>query len=81
MEEHYLQIIDDGVICLDCPEDYKVKVDVSNDRTHLKFDENGLEIKTNDASLEINDQGVKADGEDVKVNIDEDGIEITTEDN
>ncbi len=80
MEEHYLQIIDDGVICLDCPEDYKVKVDVSNDRTHLKIDETGLEIKTNDSSLEINEDGVKADGEEVKVNIDDNGIEITTED-
>ncbi|PNQ72214.1 hypothetical protein C1T31_12880 [Hanstruepera neustonica] len=79
MEEHYLRIIDDGVECMDCPGDYKVKVDVGNDRTHVRLDENGLEIKTNDSNLEVNKDGVKANGEDVKVNIDENGIEITSE--
>ena len=82
MEEHYLKIIEDGTICLDCKnDDYKIKVDINDNGSSLKIDENGLEIKTNDSSLEVNEDGFKANGEQVKVNIDNDGIEITTEDN
>ena len=79
MENHYLKIINDGVICLDCPdEDYKVKINVHNDKSSLKIDDNGLEIKTDDSTLEIDDDGLKAKSEEVNINIDENGIEITT---
>ncbi|WP_223034112.1 PspC domain-containing protein [Hanstruepera marina] len=82
MEEHYLKIIDDDVICSDCPdEDFHLKVDVDNDGARVKINDKGIEIKSTDSSLEINEDGVKANGEEVKVNIDENGIEITSEDN
>jgi phage shock protein PspC (stress-responsive transcriptional regulator) len=82
MEEHYLKIIDDGVICLDCEEDeYTLKVDVNDEDSSLKIDEDGIELKTSDSTLEINEDGIKAKSEEVRVNIDEDGIEITTEEN
>ncbi|WP_191859073.1 PspC domain-containing protein [Hanstruepera ponticola] len=82
MEEHYLKVIDDDVICSDCPdENFQLKVDVDNDGASVKINDKGIEIKTTDSSLEINDDGFKANGEEVKVNIDENGIEITSEDN
>ncbi|WP_250434309.1 PspC domain-containing protein [Hanstruepera flava] len=82
MEEHYLKIIDDDVICSDCPdEDFHLKVDVDKDGASVKINDKGIEIKSTDSSLEINEDGVKANGEEVKVNIDENGIEITSEDN
>ncbi|RKE92257.1 PspC domain-containing protein [Ichthyenterobacterium magnum] len=80
MEEHYLEIIDDDVKCLDCEDDnFKVDVDVENETSGLKIDEDGLEVKTENNSLKIDENGVKAKSEDVKVSIDEDGIEVKSE--
>ncbi|WP_299226219.1 PspC domain-containing protein [uncultured Psychroserpens sp.] len=83
MEEQYLLIKQNGVKCLDCPidEEFKVKIDVKDEDTGLKLDDDGLEIKTNDSSLKIDDDGLKAESENVKVNIDEDGVEIISDDN
>jgi len=82
MEEHLLKVIEDDMICLDCEEDgYKVKVDIKDDSSGLKIDEDGVEIKGESGSLKIDEDGVKAKSENVKVNIDEDGIEITSDDN
>lgn len=82
MEDHYLEITNNGVKCLDCDdEDYKVKIDINNSTSGLKIDENGVKFKKDSLDVEFSDQGVKANGNDVKVNINEDGIEITTEDN
>lgn len=81
MEEHYLKIINDDVICLDCPDDdFKLKVDVNSDGASVKINDKGIEVRSTDSSLEINDDGVKANSEKVKVNIDENGIEISSED-
>ncbi|WP_460219521.1 PspC domain-containing protein [Psychroserpens sp. MEBiC05023] len=81
MEEHYLKIISNGVKCLDCPEDedFKVKVDIEDEESGLKIDENGVKAKSENSSLEIDENGLKAKSDEVKVNIDENGIEITTD--
>ncbi len=82
MEEHYLKVIEDDMICLDCEDDdYKIKVRIDDDTRGIRIDDDGFEIKGDSGSLEIDDEGVRAKTEDVKVNIDEDGIEITSDDN
>ncbi|OBX27079.1 phage shock protein C (PspC) family protein [Gelidibacter algens] len=81
LEGHYLQISNNEIKCLDCPEDFKIKVDINDDGSELKLDENGLKIKSDSNSLEINTNGVKSNNERVRVNIDSNGIEITSDDN
>ena len=83
MEDQYLEITTNSVKCLDCPvdEDFKVKVDIEDDKTGLKIDDNGIEMKTEDSSLKIDEEGIKAESETIRVNIDDKGIEITSDDN
>ncbi|MCK7591815.1 PspC domain-containing protein [Subsaxibacter sp. CAU 1640] len=82
LEGHYLKILNDEVQCLDCPDDdFKVKVDLNGDGSEFKVDENGIKIKDNNDSIEINKDGVKSSSESVRVNIDRNGIEITSDDN
>ncbi|WP_431135961.1 PspC domain-containing protein [Psychroserpens mesophilus] len=83
MENHYLEITNNNVRCLDCPmeEDFQIKVDVEDDKKGLKIDENGVQMKTEGSSLKIDDNGIKAKSDNIKVNIDDDGIEITSDDN
>ena len=79
MEESYLKIMNNEILCSDCPdEDFKVNINDNN--SHIRINDKGLEIKSNDSSLEINDEGVNAESETVRVNIDENGINITSED-
>ena len=80
-EEHYLRVIEDDMICLDCEDDFEIKVDIHDDERGIKINEDGIEIKSDHGSLEINDEGVKAKTDNVKVNIDDNGIEITSDDN
>ena len=81
MEEHYLKIIKDDVICPDCDDNFRVKIDINNERSGLIIDEEGVEFKSEDGSLIIDKKGVKGKSEDVKVNIDSSGIEITSDQN
>ncbi|MEZ4803421.1 MAG: PspC domain-containing protein [Gelidibacter sp.] len=83
LEGHYLQIRNNEVTCLDCPEDdeFKVKIDLNDDDSEFKLDENGLRIKNDSNSVEINRNGVKSNSERVRVNIDSNGIEISSDDN
>jgi len=81
MEEHYLKVIKDDVICPDCDDNFRVKIDINSDRSGLKIDEEGVEFKSEDGSLIIDKKGVKGKSEDVKVNIDSSGIEITSDQN
>ncbi|WP_323788649.1 PspC domain-containing protein [Psychroserpens sp.] len=83
MEDQYLEITNGGVKCLDCPvdDDFKVKVDINDDETGLKIDEDGIEMKSEDSRLKIDEDGIKAKSESININIGEDGIEITSDDN
>jgi len=80
-EEHYLKVIEDDMICLDCEDDFEIKVDIHDDDRGIKINEDGVEINGNNSSLKIDDDGIKAKADNVKVNIDENGIEITSDDN
>ncbi|NRA94025.1 MAG: PspC domain-containing protein [Psychroserpens sp.] len=83
MEEQYLEITNNGVKCLDCPEDkeFKLKIDIKDDETGIRINDEGIEMKIEDGKLKIDDEGIKAKSESVNINIDDDGIEITSDDN
>ena len=87
MEEHFLLVKNNKLICYDCPKDddddddfYRVKIDMNDDDSSIRIDDDGLEIKSEDGSLIIDDKGLEAKSDEVKVNIDEDGIEIISDD-
>ena len=79
---HYLQITENGIKCLDCPikEPFKVEIDVHDDSSSLKLDSHGLEIKDDDVNIKINENGVSGEDHTIKVKIDSDGINIESKD-
>lgn len=81
MEEHYLKVISDDVICLDCDnEPTNVNINISKGEKGLKITNESVSIKGDSLEININGKGVKTEDEDVNVKItDEDGIQITTE--
>ena len=83
LEEHYLKVIYDDIICLDCSEDksYKVKIDIKNDKAQFKLDTDGLEIKDEDARLKINRDSIIGETKSIKTTIDSSGINIKSTDN
>ncbi|PWI30261.1 hypothetical protein DI383_07320 [Flavobacteriaceae bacterium LYZ1037] len=80
MEEKYLKIMNNEILCSDCP-DEDFKIDINDNDSHIKINDKGIEIKSKGSNLEINDAGVNANSETMKVNIDENGINITSDDN
>lgn len=81
LEGHYLEILDNEINCLDCPEDFKINVDLNDDTSEFKIDDKGIKIKNANTAVEINENGIQSKTDRVKVNIDSNGIEITTDDN
>ncbi|WP_299892149.1 PspC domain-containing protein [uncultured Lacinutrix sp.] len=88
-ENHYLKVKNNRLECLDCgdnnndddddDDDFEVKVDVNNDNTKLKINNEGFEAKNENTEVIIDDNGVKAKNKNVNVTIDDNGIEITSE--
>jgi len=78
---YLMKVLEDEAECLDCPieSEFKVKVDLKDEKNSLKIDSTGFEVKTKDEGIRIDSSGVKANSESVKVNIDSNGIEITTD--
>ena len=79
MEEHYLKVIEDDVICLDCTEDENFEI--NDNESRFKVNEDGIEINDEDVSIKLNEDGFTGEDEDVTVQIDSDGINIETKDN
>ncbi|TXG39125.1 PspC domain-containing protein [Seonamhaeicola maritimus] len=79
---HFLKIIEDDTECLDCPEEesFDVDVDVHNETSGLKINEEGVEIKGDNVNIKVDGDGIKGEGEEVKVKIDSDGVEIKSKD-
>ena len=74
---HYMKILYDEAVCLDCPketddDDFDVKVNTPK----IKIDDKGIEIKSAEGHLKIDEHGIKAESDDVKVNINADGVQI-----
>jgi phage shock protein PspC (stress-responsive transcriptional regulator) len=82
-EKHFLKVINDDVICLDCPKDtaYKVKVDVHDGDSSLKLDSDGLEIKGDQSRLKITKDSILSETESIKATVDSSGISIKSKDN
>jgi len=81
---HHLKIEENDAICLDCKsndKNYKVNIDIKDDDSKFKLDENGLQIKDADVNIKVNRDGVSGEDEDVKVKIDSNGIDIKSKDN
>ncbi|QRM89798.1 PspC domain-containing protein [Lacinutrix sp. WUR7] len=83
---HYFKILNDEATCLDCPkddeeeDDYKIKINVNDEKGSINIHNDGVEIKTKDSNLKIDENGVRGNANDVKVHIDEDGIQIHSDD-
>lgn len=75
MEGHYLQVLNNELKCLDCPDD----LNINDDDSPVEIDENGIKIKTDTNSIKIDQKEIKLKNERVKVNIDSSGIKITTD--
>ena len=74
---HYVEIKQDEVECLDCPTE--IDVDIHNDNNGIKINDEGIEVKVDSSSLKINRNGVKAGSPEVKVNIDKNGIQVKSD--
>ncbi|MDO3693570.1 PspC domain-containing protein [Wenyingzhuangia sp. chi5] len=74
---HYVKIIKDDVLCLDCDDDFKVEVKTPK----VKIDEDGVEINGDEGSLKIDKNGIRAESKEVKVRINSDGIDIQSKEN
>lgn len=82
LENHYLEIINNGIKCLDCENDnYKIDINISNEKKGIQLDSSGVKINADDAALEINLEGVKGESKNIKVNINDEGVEIKSKNN
>jgi len=85
MEEKYLTIIEDDIICNHCDDnDNTLDININGESSKIEFsEEDGIVVKSGDSvKLEINDKGIKANGKDINVNINEkDGVNIEVKDN
>ena len=85
MEEKYLKIIEDDILCEACDDStLKVNIDLNGEKSSFKVNtEDGLSIKAGDSvSININEKGIHAKASDVKLKInDKDGVEITSGNN
>lgn len=67
-EEQYLKVIDDDLICLDCPKDLEdLKSSTEDETSKVIINSDGVDINVN------------GEEENVKVKIDSNGIEVDTE--
>ncbi|MDX1470567.1 MAG: PspC domain-containing protein [Flavobacteriaceae bacterium] len=79
---HTLKILEDDVECLDCPEEYEYDFDSDDDDDNgLRINEDGIEFKEDSLSVKLNDSGFSARGEKVRLSVDEDGVELVSDDN
>lgn len=76
---HYLQIINDEIQCLDCPEEANMEMDMNDGTSDLQLDEDSLRLKNDTNSVEINKDGIETRTDKVEVKIDKEGIKITTD--
>ena len=82
-EDYYLKVINDDVICLDCPKDsnYKINIDIKDEDSQFKLDSNGLEIKDADVLIKVTSDSVLSETESTKTTIDSSGISIKSKNN
>ena len=82
LENQYLEIVNNGIKCLDCEDDsYSIDINISNEKKGIQIDSSGVKINGDDGALEINSEGVKGSSKNIKVNINEEGVEIKSKNN
>ena len=82
-EGQYMKVLQDDLICLDCPKDdsFNIDIDIKDENSKLKINEDGIEVKDADVKIKINENGVFSESESIKTTIDSSGITIKTKDN
>jgi phage shock protein PspC (stress-responsive transcriptional regulator) len=82
-EEHFLKVINNDVICLDCSKDsgYKLNIDIKDEDSEFKLDRNGLKIKDADVNIKITRDSILSETKSIKTTIDSSGISIKSKDN
>lgn len=82
-EEHYMKVIQDDLICLDCPKDnsFDVDININDDNSNVTISDDVIEIKDADINIKINEGDVYTEGESIKTTIDSTGINIRIKDN
>ena len=82
-EEHYMKVIRNDLICLDCSKDknYSIDVDINDEDSEFKLNKDGLRIKDKDVDIKIDKNGVSSESENIKTTIDSNGIEIKSKNN
>ena len=80
---HVLKVLEDAVVCLDCPikKEFEVDVDVQNESDGIKINTEGIEIKADGAKIEINSKGIKAKTKEVNINVNSDSLNIKSKNN
>ncbi|MBT8375906.1 MAG: PspC domain-containing protein [Bacteroidia bacterium] len=81
MEEHYLEILNDKVKCLDCTEDEAyLRVNINDKEAVVELnEEDGFSLKSDSLSIEINNKGLDSEKNNVRVKVnDKDGVKITS---
>ncbi|WP_248722305.1 PspC domain-containing protein [Seonamhaeicola sp. ML3] len=78
----FLKIIEDDTVCLDCPteDSFDVDVDVHDNTSGIKINDEGIQIKSEVLSIKVDNNGVKSESEEVQVDINSDGVKIKTRD-
>ena len=79
---YFLRVIESDIECLDCPEEdvFEVDVDVRDDASRLKINDEGLEIKDEDVNIKIDGDGLSGEDENITVKINTDGIKVKSKD-
>ena len=82
-EGQYMKVLQDDLICLDCPKDesFNIDIDIKDENSKLKINEDGIEVKDADVKIKINENGVFSESESIKTTIDSSGITIKSKDN
>ena len=81
MEEHYLEILNDKVKCLDCTEDEAyLRVNINDKEAVVELnEEDGFSLKSDSLSIGINNKGLDSEKNNVRVKVnDKDGVQITS---
>lgn len=77
-EGHYLKVIEDNLLCLDCPKDdsFNIDIDIKDDNSKFQINNKGIEIKDAEIKIKVNDKGVYSESESITTTIDSTGIKI-----
>lgn len=77
---HNVKIVDGEAKCLDCPnredEEFDVDVDIEDNDSSLKINDQGIEIKSDSTKITINGEGINGNNETVNLNLNKNGLSI-----